>query len=57
MQWIKRNWLALLFVLVNIAIASPAQAGIKNGVCWEPGGGQTECCETCYFFCGCDFVE
>lgn len=56
MQWIKRNWVLVAFVALNIAIAVPAQAGVRNGTCDGPNGPEN-CCVSCWMFCGCDYVE
>lgn len=56
MQWIKKNWVIVAFVLVNLAIAAPADAGLKNSTCAGPGGEDEGCCRTCLIFCGCDFL-
>ena len=57
MSWLKRNWMYVLFAVVNLAIAAPAQAGWDDALCDLPNGGATECCKSCWFFCACEFLE
>lgn len=57
MLWIRKNLLVLVFVAVNGIIATPAQAGIKDAICYDEGGQQYGCCETCWMFCGCQYDE
>lgn len=57
MRWLLQNWYVVLFALVNLAIAAPAEAGWKNDSCDDPDGGQYGCCTTCWFFCGCEYAE
>lgn len=54
MRWLKRNKLLLGFVALNLLIAAPADAGLRNGVC-ESGGEVEPCCVSCWIFCGCEF--
>jgi len=58
MCWFKRNWYYVLFAVINLAIvAQPAQAGLKNALCDDGGGGQFACCKACTFFCRCTVIE
>ena len=57
MRWLTRYWYVLLFVLVNLAIPSSADAGLKNAACNDGEGGEYGCCTSCWFFCACDFLE
>ena len=58
MRWLKRNWMFVLFFVVNLAIvAQPAQAGLRNALCDDGEGGQFACCKSCIFFCACTFFE
>ena len=55
--WIRRNWLLVLFVLVNAAMATPAAAGLDNDFCQDGDGGIVQCCTGCLFFCNCTLTE
>jgi hypothetical protein len=57
MRWLSRYWYVLLFVLVNLAVAQPADAGLQNDICEGPGGETFGCCAVCWFFCECDYIE
>lgn len=48
----RENWLIILAVLVNVAIAGPLAADLKDDVCVQ-NGHVVPCCTDCTFFCGC----
>lgn len=52
-RWIRRNYVALAFVVVNLAIAAPVDAALDNATCLDPGGDITPCCTSCFIFCNC----
>lgn len=54
MSWLKRNWYLVLFIIVNLSIAAPAGAMLKDDLCSTSEGGVFGCCTYCMFFCGCD---
>jgi hypothetical protein len=58
-QFARDHWLITLAVLVNLAIAAPAQAiRWDNDVCELPDTGErVACCTTCWFFCDCTEPE
>lgn len=56
MQWIKKNWLIVAFVLVNLAVAAPAHAGWNDATCMGSNGETHDCCEICFIFCGCELL-
>ena len=56
-DWIRRNCLLLLFVLANVAIASPVSAGLDDNFCQGDEGGVEHCCTGCIFFCHCSLTE
>jgi hypothetical protein len=49
---IRENWLIILAILVNVAIAGPLAADWKSDVC-VVNGRVVECCTDCSFFCSC----
>jgi hypothetical protein len=51
-EWTRRNFLIVLFILANIAIAAPAAAGWDDDFC-QDGEDVTQCCTGCIFFCSC----
>jgi hypothetical protein len=51
--WLKRNYFLLGFVLVNLALAAPAGAGLDDDICTGPGGPIVPCCTDCLFICHC----
>ena len=57
MRWLRRYWYVPVFVIVNLAIASPADAGLRTATCSGPEGEEFGCCKTCWVFCGCEFAE
>jgi len=49
------HWLLVLAVVVNLAIAAPADAvRYTNDICQNGQGDWIACCTTCWFFCDCD---
>ena len=56
MSWLKRYWYVGAFVIVNLAIASPAAAGWDDDWCEDGQGGQEKCCRSCWIFCECEFL-
>ena len=42
MKWFIRSLAVAVFVAANIAIATPAEAGLQNDVCSDPEGGEYE---------------
>lgn len=58
MRWLSRYWYVFVFVIVNLAIAQPAQAKWDNDSCVDPEtGGEVGCCTVCYWFCDCDYPD
>ena len=49
---VRDNWLIILAVVINIAIAGPVSANWKDDVCIR-NGYAVPCCTDCSFFCGC----
>lgn len=49
------RWILALAVLVNLGIASRAEAALDNATCEDPETGDVfPCCTWCTFFCHCD---
>jgi hypothetical protein len=48
----RDNWLIIVAVLVNVAIAGPLAADWKNDIC-AVNGHWVQCCTDCTFFCTC----
>ena len=49
---VRKNWLIILAVLINLAIGGPLAADWKDDVCIRDGH-FVPCCTDCSFFCGC----
>ncbi len=58
LRLLKKTWLVLLFVAVNLGIAAtPASAiGWDNDTCTDAEGTLTQCCTWCLWFCECDIL-
>ncbi len=54
---VARLVLLLVFLAVNLGIASPALARLTNDVCYDGTGEAYPCCTFCIFFCLCTVVE
>lgn len=54
-RWVKRHYLVVCFVLVNLAIAAPVGAALDNDYCSDEGT-LTPCCTSCLIFCVCDLT-
>jgi hypothetical protein len=52
LRFARDNWLIIIAVLVNIAIAGPLAADWKNDVCYV-NNRAVPCCSDCTFFCTC----
>ena len=44
--------LVLLFVVINLAFATAASAGLDDDMCWDETGIRP-CCTSCILFCDC----
>jgi hypothetical protein len=51
-RFVRRNWLIIIAVIVNIAIGAPLAANWKNDVCYV-NNQAVPCCTDCTFFCSC----
>jgi len=51
-RFVRNNWLIIVAVLINIAIAGPLAADWKNDVCYV-NNRAVPCCSDCTFFCTC----
>ncbi len=47
----------LLFLTLNLGIASQAQAALDNDICVDGEGQPYLCCTFCLIFCSCQNVE
>jgi hypothetical protein len=52
LQFTRDNWLIILAVVVNLAIAGPVSADWNNAIC-HINNQAVPCCTDCTFFCFC----
>jgi hypothetical protein len=52
LRFARDNWLIIVAVIVNIAIAGPLAADWKNDICYV-NNRVVQCCTDCTFFCTC----
>lgn len=50
--FVRKNWLVILALLANLAIAGPVTAAWNDDVCYV-NNHAVPCCTGCSFFCSC----
>ena len=56
--FLRKHAPVIIFLMANLAIATPASAAsYRGGICPDGEGNIEPCCVACFLFCGCDVVD